>query len=47
MIEDMQDYYMMRDPYVGYACTLTHQKCNGGDCRKCVFALAEKLKETK
>lgn len=47
MEKSMMDEYRIMDPYKGPTCSLYHKKCNSMDCRKCVFALAEKLKEKR
>ena len=41
----MKDEYRMLDPYKGPTCILSHKACKDMDCRRCVFALAEILKE--
>lgn len=43
----MKDEYRMLDPYKGPTCILSHKACKDMDCRRCVFALAEILKEKR
>lgn len=47
MEESMMDEYRIMDPYKGPTYSLYHKRCNSMDCRKCVFALAEKMKEMR
>ena len=47
MEKSMMDEYRILDSYKGPTCSLSHKVCRNMDCRQCVFALAEKLKEMR